>query len=242
MKTVLITTPDDLMASLFWAAFKEKRKILISKIIILPSRKEVDFPLWSKPFIMVKLLGFLGVYKLILYKLLVKKVKITEVCNECVVLNTLDQKKLYRELSRYDIDILISVGASVVFSSDILSLPTYCCLNIHNGNINKFRGHFSTFWEILNKEEECCLTLHEMTSKVDSGEIYEQICLPKKTASSFWEIMIWKKKVGGAILAQALNMLDDLGHIDSKSKMTTSSSEAKYYPFPTIKDVFNFRF
>ena len=93
MKTVLITTPDDLMANLFWAAFKEKRKTLISKIIILPSRKEVDFPLWSKPFIMFRLLGFFGIYKLVLYKLLVKKVKISEVCNECVVLNTLDQKK-----------------------------------------------------------------------------------------------------------------------------------------------------
>ena len=134
------------------------------------------------------------------------------------------------------------MGDPVVFSSNILSLPAYCCLNVHNGNINKFRGHFSTFWEIFNKEEEFCITLHEMTSKVDSGEIYEQVCLPKTNASSFWEIMMWKKKFGGAILAQALNMIDDLGHINSKSKITISSSEAKYYPFPTIKAVFNFRF
>lgn len=242
MKTVLITTADDLLSSFFWSSFASERKKLITKIILLPSRTDVEFPVIWKPVVAFKLLGLSGISKLIRLKYFGTKVTIESICDEFVTLTSLDPGALHTAVVASDVDVLISVGAPVVFKRDLISIPTICSLNLHNGDIIKYRGHFSTFWEIINKEERFCLTLHEMTSKVDSGVIYDQRFTSKKAAPTFLDVMIWKKTAGGQMLAKTLTLLDNKESLHENLEFDVESSQAKYYPFPTVYDVLKFRF
>lgn len=230
------------MASYFWEPFIVNKRKLISKVVILPSRPEVGFSFFWKPLVAFKMLGLSGVLKLIHFKVFSKKVILESVCDECVKLTSLDPETLYKEVSKSDFDVLISVGAPVVFRSDLLSLPILCSINIHNGDIRKYRGHFSTFWEIINGEDFLCLTLHEMTIKVDSGFIYDQKFRSKNSFSSFWEIMVWKKKVGGEMLARNLDLLINGVDLHEQCDLHKNLLEPKHYSFPTIRDVLRFRF
>ena len=54
--------------------------------------------------------------------------------------------------------------------------------------------------------------------------------------------MFWKKETGGAILARALNTLDEAGALIPEREATTRAAVAKYYPFPSVGDVLRFRF
>jgi len=121
-----------------------------------------------------------------------------------------------------------------------LSLPKLCSLNLHNGDIDKYRGHFSTFWEIINKEDYLCVTLHNMTKIVDSGCIYDQEFADKDLFLDFWDVMVWKKIVGGTLLAKNLNILEEKNNLDVKKVLNNSKS--KYYSFPVLKDLQFFRF
>lgn len=242
MKTVLITTADDPLNIFFWKSFLEYKEKSISKIIILPSRDEIDFPFLMKPFIALRMLGVLGILKFVHTKIFLRKIKFNMVSEECVFLNSLDLEVLYSEVSQGEVDVLISVGAPVVFDDDLLSLSSICALNIHNGDIKKYRGHFSSFWEIMNKEKESAVTLHEMKRKVDSGAIYDQSFINRLTVSSFWDLMVWKKTKGGEMLAKNLHILEEKKILDEFEVEGRELSESVYYGFPRVADVLRFRF
>ena len=242
MKTILITTNDDILADVFWEYFTKKRTKLLDKIIVLPSRNEIDFPKFFKPFIAIKMLGIKGLYKFVLYKLSHSKFPLSSVCVDLVSFNHLDYEKIFNEVKISKCDILISVGAPILFKPDLLSIPKCYSLNLHNGDILKYRGHFSTFWEIFNKENELTLTLHEMSEIADSGNIYDQVRINKNLFKTFWDLMYWKKKAGGSMLAENLNFLENneikFNQVMSKHDL----KNAKHYPFPKLQDVLNFNF
>ena len=242
MRTVLVTTPDDLLANIFWESFKVERKKPITKIILLPSRTDVDWSVILKPFVAWKLLRLGGIIKLIGLKVFGVSVSIESMCEELVTLTSLDSKSLSREVKKSEVDVLISVGAPIVFKADLLGIPRICSLNLHNGDILKYRGHFSTFWEVMNKEEKFFLTLHEMTSKVDSGVIYDQRFSSKEDTPTFLDLMIWKKSAGGQMLAKNLNLLENVERLGEYTESDAGFCRATYYSFPTIYDVLNFRF
>lgn len=242
MNHVVITTRDSLLSSLFWTSFRLHRKSLITKVIVLPDRQDIDFPGWFKGFAFLRILGLRGILKLLRFRLFSSTVSVFSVCEEVLVFRSLDQEALLKELRRAEVDVLISVGAPIIFSADILSVPSRHCLNIHNGDIRQFRGHFSTFWEVLTAQEHFCLTLHEMEGRVDSGAVYERPCKERAAFRNLQEVMFWKKETGGAILARALNKLDESGALIPEREATTRAAVAKYYPFPSVGDVLRFRF
>lgn len=239
---MLITTADNLLSSLFWSGYLKYRKVLITKVILLPERDEVDFPLWFKPLAFLKIFGLSGIIKMLFFRMFTTKVSVFDACQSVSFLNCLDQAKLLRELNQSRVDVLISVGAPIILKTDILSIATRHCLNLHNGDICKFRGHFSTFWEVATSEKKVCVTLHEMEDRVDSGAIYQQICEERSSFRNFQEVMFWKKQTGGAMLAKALNALDDVGYLKCRIEINAETQEAKYYPFPSVSDVLNFSY
>lgn len=242
MNIVLLTTGDDLMSSIFWAEFKKRRGIPITKIVVLPDRADVGFQKWAGPIPFLWLLGLAGTLRLLNHKFRSTKVLAKDVCDNLVVLETQDSSELTRELKKSRIDVLISVGAPVILKPEILSLAEKYSLNLHNADIRKFRGHFSTFWEIATGEDLVCVTLHEMTEKVDAGIIYDLRCKDKSELSGFQDVMFWKKKNGGAMLAKALDQLDSSKLLEVADGVSAVEKSSKYYPFPRLRDLFKFNY
>ncbi|MFC5049978.1 methionyl-tRNA formyltransferase [Rubritalea spongiae] len=47
--------------------------------------------------------------------------------------------------------------------------------NIHSGALPEYRGPVPVFWQLRNGETQLTLSLHQMTAKLDSGPVFDQL-------------------------------------------------------------------
>lgn len=73
-------------------------------------------------------------------------------------------------LKKLRVELIIS-SCSGIFKEEILSIPTYGCINRHSGLLPSYGGLFPVFQALLNKEKQIGVTVHCMTEKIDSGRI-----------------------------------------------------------------------
>jgi hypothetical protein len=67
-------------------------------------------------------------------------------------------------------DVLFRTGFGIIQGS-ILNATEYGVLSYHSGDIRKYRGKPPGFWEYMNNEPVCGITLQRLTEKLDGGEI-----------------------------------------------------------------------
>ena len=176
MKIILLTTRNNQFASLFWNEYVQANGPKIDTTINLPDRSEIQFPLLAKPYVAYKLLGMLGIWQLITQKLSAKNrhasvqsiKRFTRVETD---FPSLKQRDIQRHLEELSPDLLVSVGAPIIFKKDLLNIASLGAVNLHNGRVPRYRGHFATFWEVAN-ESMSFVTIHEMLSKVDMGRVF----------------------------------------------------------------------
>ena len=53
-------------------------------------------------------------------------------------------------------------------------LDQYACLNVHLAPLPRYRGRHPLHWALINGEPEFGVTIHQMTSEFDAGDIYWQ--------------------------------------------------------------------
>ncbi|HXL99854.1 MAG TPA: formyltransferase family protein, partial [Rhizomicrobium sp.] len=123
-----------------------------------------------------------------------------------------------------------SIGVPYVLSRRVLEIPRLA-LNVHNGLLPKYRGHFATFWEVLEREPRYGVTVHRMAAKVDAGAIVAQQTLGWDEATSFADLLIRKKRIGGALLARAVRDAFD------QNAPTPDKPMTPHYGFPKIADL-----
>ena len=86
--------------------------------------------------------------------------------------NSTETIKLLRYLNP---DSIVVYGTSVV-SDDTLGTAKGTCFNLHTGLSPYYRGTACAFWPVVNGEFDMLgATVHECTSKLDGGLIYETI-------------------------------------------------------------------
>jgi hypothetical protein len=67
-------------------------------------------------------------------------------------------------------DVVFRRGFGII-KGDVLTAPTYGVLSPHGGDLTKYRGKPSGFWEFLNDEPEIKLTMQRLTTDLDAGYI-----------------------------------------------------------------------
>jgi folate-dependent phosphoribosylglycinamide formyltransferase PurN len=222
-------------------------------IIVLPDRPDVSFPVWAKAYVSMKLFGLLGTLKLLRISMLPwtlasceKDRGVTSKWLPTVTFPTtkiynqksISNEEIYNVLKNLDPDVLVSVGAPVIFKKKVLELPRYGAINVHNGRIPKYRGQFCTFWEVLHREKWAYTCIHEMVPKVDAGRVLAFDRINVHHANSFLGIMIEKRRLGGQLLAEVLNEFGRLKQMPERtSALDTTKTTEDYFRFPTLKDI-----
>lgn len=82
--------------------------------------------------------------------------------------------RLINIISKYEIDLLLSVRSDIIIPYNVLSKPKYGCYNLHLGPLPKYAGRNAISWAIYNGEIEYGVTLHKMTKEVDAGGVVSQ--------------------------------------------------------------------
>jgi methionyl-tRNA formyltransferase len=134
---------------------------------------------------------------------------------------------------KLDVDLIISVAASVIFKEDLLALPKNGCLNIHNGKLPKYRGMMPVFWQVYHGETEIGITVHEMNVKIDDGRILLQDGVPVKPGETLDAVMRRMKRVAAQMIIKIVDQMKT-GSVEYRENPVAESS---YFSFPTRADV-----
>lgn len=136
------------------------------------------------------------------------------------------------------IDLVVSVSASQIFKQPVLTTPPLGCINLHNGELPKYKGMLPNFWQMYNGEKSTTLTIHKMAAKLDEGEIV----LAKKTPippGCTLEQLIKRTKENSA--SELLKLLVDVANGKSLQGTFPSQANGSYYTFPSWDDVKEFK-
>ncbi len=85
--------------------------------------------------------------------------------------NSPDQIKQFKRKSP---DLLISAAYPQIFGKSLLDIATVDAVNFHPSALPKFRGAHPHYWAIREGASQTGVTAHEMTTKLDKGQIISQ--------------------------------------------------------------------
>lgn len=118
-------------------------------------------------------------------------------------------------------DIIISYGVNKICER-IISICPDGIINLHGGDIEKYRGLDSFLWMIKNNDYDFIVTLHRVIDRLDAGEIISQ----KNVVGDTFEELEWNKtKVCVQLVLQALCYFEEHGRFISRSV----SNHGRYY-------------
>jgi len=146
-------------------------------------------------------------------------------------------RRFLEKAGEWDLDLIISVAASVIFKEELLTLPKNGCLNIHNGKLPKYRGMMPVFWQVYHGETEIGITVHEMNVKIDDGRILLQDGVPVKPGETLDALMKRMKRVAAQMIIQIIDQIKS-GSVQYREN---PSAESSYFSFPKREDVREFK-
>jgi len=140
-------------------------------------------------------------------------------------------------LSRWGLDLIVSVAAPQVFREQLIGLPRRGCINIHNSKLPKYRGMLPNFWQMYHGEKTVGTTIHRINAGIDDGDILMQTETPINAGESLHALILRTKRLGARL------MLDVLGRFRTGDVpvLENRKEDATYFTFPTRLDVAEFR-
>ncbi len=135
-------------------------------------------------------------------------------------------------------DVILSLSASQILGSKLLSLPTYGAINVHGGPLPFYRGLMPSFWMLLNGEKEAGVTVHWIEKGIDTGPILLQERFQILPADTQHTLILRSKQISARLAMQALDLVEKEG----KNAPTTPNPAdlGSYFGAPTAEDARRF--
>ncbi|MBH49862.1 MAG: hypothetical protein CMG69_03820 [Candidatus Marinimicrobia bacterium] len=135
-------------------------------------------------------------------------------------------------IDKYSPDILVSLSCPQIIGKKVRNRFPMGCINVHGSPLPRYRGLMPSFWVLRNEESVTAVTVHDLTAKLDDGDILAQREVPISPEDT-WDSLVKKTKAVGAIA-----LIDTIRNIKNNSvkRMPNLNSKASYYSFPTSKD------
>lgn len=106
--------------------------------------------------------------------------------------------------------------------------------NLHSGLLPQYKGLLTPYRAIENGEKSYGMTLHDLTSCIDEGDIIATGLLPLDSSKPVLDLYMDTAPLGVDMVIEALSNLDQHGHIP-KTPQALLGSPA-YYPNPTAQE------
>jgi methionyl-tRNA formyltransferase len=91
-------------------------------------------------------------------------------------------------------------------SARVLEIPNEGFLNLHGGDLPRYRGNATANWAILEGENKIGITVHKMVPELDAGPILRQETVPITEETTVSDLVKSTREIGTRIL---LEILDD---------------------------------
>ena len=204
------------------------------KLIVIQKYEET----LKRKIILSFLFGFLNCINLF-YKLVFKRssISIEHFCRDnminYIVTDDLNSSKISNKIQNQKADLIINLNVMKLLKINFLKKFKNTLVNFHPGILPKYRGLYSTFYKIINKERYFGITAHFMSRKVDDGPI----------------IAIIKKKINGMNLFDCYKIIYEemLFELFMKtlsnrnSRKIVNNSNLKIYKTPTFLEILKYK-
>jgi UDP-4-amino-4-deoxy-L-arabinose formyltransferase/UDP-glucuronic acid dehydrogenase (UDP-4-keto-hexauronic acid decarboxylating) len=104
-------------------------------------------------------------------------------------------------------EVLFSFYYRQMLSDDLLAIPKQGCFNLHGSLLPAYRGRAPANWAILNGETETGVTLHQMSSRPDAGDIVGQRRVPIMPADDARTLNLKLAEASRELLDQTLPLI-----------------------------------
>jgi methionyl-tRNA formyltransferase len=105
-------------------------------------------------------------------------------------------------------EIGISVNHRSILKKETIGFFEYGILNLHGGDLPRYRGNACQAWAILNLETSVGICVHKMIPDVvDEGPILVREYLEISLDTKIWDVLSWMENVGPKMFLQAINLL-----------------------------------
>lgn len=129
------------------------------------------------------------------------------------------------------IDIGISINFVNIISQNFIDRFPLGILNMHGGDLPKYRGNACQSWAILNKEKEIVLCIHKMIGEeLDSGDIVIKKNFPICINTRIGEIYKKFEKSAPKLFLKALQMLGNDPSYFFEKQSANSNHILRCYP------------
>lgn len=105
---------------------------------------------------------------------------------EIAIYDNINSNLAINNIKEFSPDLIISIRFGQILQSPVIAIPRLGVINLHSGILPKYRGIMSSFWAILNGDNEIGTTLHYIEdSRIDSGRIIKISRQPLQKNRSF---------------------------------------------------------
>lgn len=112
------------------------------------------------------------------------------------------------ELKKYPADVYIVAAFGQILSQEILDIPKFGCLNIHASLLPGYRGASPIQNVIINGEQETGVTIMQMNTKLDTGDILYQKAVAIGAEDTFETLHDKLMVLGGEAITEALPLIE----------------------------------
>lgn len=135
-------------------------------------------------------------------------------------------------------DLIISIRFGLIIDQPVISIPQYGVINLHSGVLPQYRGVMATFRAMLNGDSDIGSTLHFITDRgVDTGDILSIETRPLNTQHSYLLNVLRLYPQGCKQILRAVSAINNTQPLINRPQQ----GDAKYYSFPNIHEIEQFR-
>ncbi|MBN2284805.1 MAG: polysaccharide deacetylase family protein [Tissierellales bacterium] len=127
-------------------------------------------------------------------------------------------------------DIMAVCGTGILRSS-VFNIPKKGTINLHQGQLPKYRGAPPGFWELWNGETQAGVTVHYIDEGVDTGDIIDQEIVP---IFKYDDLNSLQKKLIEISLTIYPNAIKTIA-TESNRRIRQQKDSGKQYYFPDLR-------
>ena len=139
----------------------------------------------------------------------------------CKFFYGLDISKNLKFIEKLDVDVCISFNWLNIIKKEILNKFKYGILNLHMGDLPRYKGNACPNWAILNFEKKIALTLFKMTEALDSGPIIKKLFFKINKKTYITEVYKWIDNVAPKIYLDSINKIHKIKPVQQNKKIKT---------------------
>lgn len=123
-----------------------------------------------------------------------------------------NDNKVIQWVKKMNIDLIINMRTRYVYKKELLSFPTYGCINIHHGLLPKYRGLYCDLYA-LYEDRQAGFSIHEMTDKLDDGRIIYKKSISSTSEKDYIEYLSSLAPFEAAAIHTLINQISHSGKL-----------------------------